>query len=53
MSLCLLAAGAIAIGFAIAWRAPNVTRNFIISEMDLNGEQCRITVQRRFHHTHV
>ncbi|KAG8905129.1 phospholipid scramblase 1 [Tulasnella sp. 403] len=33
----LLAAGAIAIAFSIVWRAPNVVRNFIVGESELNA----------------
>jgi len=36
-NITLLTAGAIAIAFSIIWRSPNVLRNFIISELDLNA----------------
>jgi len=36
-NFAILAAGALTIALSIIWRAPNVTRNFIISEMDLNA----------------
>jgi len=35
LDLCLLAAGAISIAFSIIWRAPDLLRDLVISDLDL------------------
>ena len=34
---CLLAAGAVTVGLSIAWRAPDLLKNLVISNEDLTG----------------
>ena len=37
-NFCLLVAGVLTIAFSIAWRAPNLLMNLVISNSDLTGE---------------
>lgn len=47
---CLLAAGGVMIAFSILWKAPDVFRNLVLTEMDLTGASpCphpRLTIDR-------